>query len=53
MNFAAVDAAIEGIQEVKYPTKATSKTKRPPMVPTFAPEFVKIGDRRDHRRTRR
>ncbi len=41
MNFAAVDAAIEGIHEVKYPAQATAKTKRPPMVPTFAPEFVK------------
>jgi pyruvate-ferredoxin/flavodoxin oxidoreductase len=41
MNFAAVDAAIEGIHEVKYPAQATSKTKRPPMVPGFAPEFVK------------
>ncbi|MCM2270946.1 MAG: pyruvate:ferredoxin (flavodoxin) oxidoreductase [candidate division Zixibacteria bacterium] len=41
MNFAAVDAAIEGIHEVTYPAQATAKTKRPPMVPTFAPEFVK------------
>src|SRR5574339_258436 len=41
MNFAAVDAAIEGIHEVKYPAQATAKSKRPPMVPTFAPEFVK------------
>lgn len=40
MNFAAVDAAIEGIHEVKYPNKATSSVTRPPVVPVFAPEFV-------------
>ncbi len=40
MNFAAVDAAIEGIHEVKYPNKVTSAITRPPVVPVFAPEFV-------------
>ncbi len=40
MNFAAVDAAIEGIHEVKYPNKVTSSITRPPVVPVFAPEFV-------------
>jgi len=40
MNYAAVDAALENIHEVKYPNKATSKIKRPPIVPEHAPEFV-------------
>ncbi|MFH2036884.1 MAG: pyruvate:ferredoxin (flavodoxin) oxidoreductase [Candidatus Zixiibacteriota bacterium] len=40
MNFAAVDGAIENIHQVKYPNKATSKLKRPPIVPLDAPDFV-------------
>ncbi len=40
MNFAAVDAAMNHIEEVKYPNKATSETHRPPIVPEYAPEFV-------------
>jgi len=40
MNFAAVDGALNNIHEVKYPEKATSKIKKPPIVPEDAPEFV-------------
>ncbi len=40
MNFAAVDAAVDGIHEVKYPAKVSSETKRPPVVPIEAPAFV-------------
>jgi len=39
-NFAAVDHALEGLEEVKYPQKATSKVEVPPAVPEDAPEFV-------------
>jgi pyruvate-ferredoxin/flavodoxin oxidoreductase len=41
MNFSAVDGALESIQEVSVPDKATSTFKRPPVVPEDAPEFVK------------
>ncbi len=41
MNFAAVDGAIDHLHEVKYPARATSQIKRPPVVPAHAPEFVK------------
>ncbi|UCD94245.1 MAG: pyruvate:ferredoxin (flavodoxin) oxidoreductase, partial [Candidatus Zixiibacteriota bacterium] len=40
MNYAAVGAAVEGIEEVKYPDKATSKIRKPRPVPEHAPEFV-------------
>ena len=40
MNFSAVDGALNNIHEVKYPNKATSKLKKPPIVPPDAPEFV-------------
>ena len=40
-NFAAVDASIENLFEVKVPEKATSKTTRRPAVPSGAPDFVK------------
>lgn len=40
MNYASIDAAVENIHEVKYPSKATSKMSRPPAVPREAPEFV-------------
>ncbi len=39
MNLAAVDAAIKGLQKVEYPTKVTSKFKRPPVVPDEAPDL--------------
>jgi pyruvate-ferredoxin/flavodoxin oxidoreductase len=40
-NFAAVDASIENLFEVKVPAKATSKITRRPAVPNAAPAFVK------------
>ncbi len=40
-NFAAVDASIENLFEVKVPATATSKTTRRPAVPNEAPDFVK------------
>ena len=41
MNLRAVDAAINSIEEVKYPDKVTSKIHMRPPVPEDAPEFVK------------
>ncbi len=41
MNYAAVDGAVGALTEVKYPNKVTSKLSMPPIVPSFAPEFVK------------
>jgi pyruvate-ferredoxin/flavodoxin oxidoreductase len=41
MNMKAVDNAVERIEEVKYPDKATSKLRIKPPVPEEAPEFVK------------
>ncbi len=40
-NFAAVDAALDHLSEVKVPEKATSTFELPPVVPEDAPEFVK------------
>ncbi len=40
-NFAAVDATIESLFEVKVPAKVTSKITRRPVVPAQAPEFVR------------
>jgi pyruvate-ferredoxin/flavodoxin oxidoreductase len=40
-NFAAVDASIENLFEVKVPATATSKITRRPSVPAGAPDFVK------------
>jgi len=39
-NFAAVDATLEDLFEVKVPEKATSRFIMPPAVPPEAPEFV-------------
>ncbi|TNE61598.1 MAG: pyruvate:ferredoxin (flavodoxin) oxidoreductase [Bacteroidetes bacterium] len=39
-NFAAVDAALDHLEEVKVPKKVTSKRKLPPTVPAGAPAFV-------------
>ena len=39
-NFAAVDAALPNLYEVKVPREATSKLKLRPPVPAEAPEFV-------------
>jgi pyruvate-ferredoxin/flavodoxin oxidoreductase len=41
MNYAAVDAALKNIHEVKVPAKATSKIKMPPAVSKSAPKFVR------------
>jgi len=41
MNLKAVEAAINSIEEVKYPEKVTSKLHMKPPVPDDAPEFVK------------
>ncbi len=40
-NFAAVDAALAHLYKVIVPPTATSTFERPPVVPAFAPEFVK------------
>ncbi len=40
-NFAAVDAALSGLFEVKVPDRVTSKLRMVPPVPDSAPEFVK------------
>ena len=40
MNYAAVDAALAHLHEVRVPETATSVIKRPPAVPSEAPEFV-------------
>jgi pyruvate-ferredoxin/flavodoxin oxidoreductase len=41
MNFAAVDAAAKALKKVDYPHQVTSSIYMPPIVPDFAPEFVK------------
>jgi len=40
-NWSVIDKALEAIREVKIPGKVTATKKRPPVVPDFAPEFVK------------
>ena len=40
MNFEAVDQTLANLFEVKVPATATSKLKRPPIVPQEAPDFV-------------
>jgi pyruvate-ferredoxin/flavodoxin oxidoreductase len=40
-NFAAVDASLAHLFEVEVPAEVTSTYERPPVVPDFAPEFVK------------
>lgn len=40
-NFAAVDAALTHLHPVAVPETASSSFERPPIVPEFAPEFVK------------
>lgn len=40
-NFAAVDAALSHLYPVTVPAQATSTFERPPVVPEYAPEFVK------------
>ena len=40
MNFEAVDQTLANLHEVKVPAAATSKLRRPPIVPQEAPDFV-------------
>ena len=40
-NYAAVDAALDGLHEIKYPDHVTSTLEMKPPVPANAPEFVK------------
>jgi len=40
-NFAAVDAAVAHMHEVIVPDAPTSTFERPPVVPDYAPEFIK------------
>ncbi len=39
-NFAAIDLTLSNLFEVKVPAKVTSTIELPPVVPSFAPEFV-------------
>ncbi|MEW5873923.1 MAG: pyruvate:ferredoxin (flavodoxin) oxidoreductase [Candidatus Zixiibacteriota bacterium] len=41
MNYRAVDQTIANLHEVAVPAKATSTIEIPPVVPDFAPEFVR------------
>ncbi|MFV0335682.1 MAG: pyruvate:ferredoxin (flavodoxin) oxidoreductase [Tropicimonas sp.] len=41
MNHAAVDGALERLHEVEIPKRASSRFERPPIVPDFAPDFVR------------
>jgi pyruvate-ferredoxin/flavodoxin oxidoreductase len=41
MNYGAVDGAVAALHEVKIPAKVTATKQRPPIVPAFAPDFVK------------
>jgi len=40
-NYAAVDAAIDGLYRIETPERATSEREIPPPVPEEAPEFVR------------
>ncbi len=40
-NFAAVDAALAHMHEVLVPDEASSTFERPPVVPSYAPDFIK------------
>ena len=40
-NFAAVDASLENLHEVKVPAQATNKVSRRKSIPDAAPEFVR------------
>ncbi len=40
-NYAAVDASLDGLHEIKYPNKVTSTISMQSPVPADAPEFVK------------
>jgi len=40
-NYAAIDAALDGLHQVQVPGQITSGFERPPVVPDTAPDFVK------------
>lgn len=40
-NYAAVDASIQNLHQVSLTPEATSTFERPPIVPDFAPEFIR------------
>ncbi len=40
-NFAAVDAAVSHLHKIDVPGQVTSTIEKPPIVPDFAPDFVK------------
>jgi len=40
-NYAAIDAALQGLHQVRVPDRADSGFERPPVVPADAPEFVR------------
>ncbi len=40
-NYAAIDAALDGLHQVHVPGHTTSSFERPPVVPADAPEFVR------------
>ena len=41
MNYRAIDAAVDGLQEVTVPDRPAGKMTKPPTVPAHAPDFVK------------
>ncbi|MBI5869296.1 MAG: 4Fe-4S dicluster domain-containing protein, partial [candidate division Zixibacteria bacterium] len=41
MNFRSADQTIQNLHEVKVPSEASSTIELPPVVPDFAPEFVR------------
>ncbi|MFA6469188.1 MAG: pyruvate:ferredoxin (flavodoxin) oxidoreductase [Bacteroidota bacterium] len=41
MNYAAVDGTIENLFKVDYPNELTSTIQLPPVVPDYAPDFIK------------
>jgi pyruvate-ferredoxin/flavodoxin oxidoreductase len=40
-NYAAIDAALDGLHQAQIPGQVTSAFERPPVVPVGAPEFVR------------
>lgn len=41
MNYDAVDRTLENLQQVHYPNELTSTIQLPPVVPDYAPDFIK------------
>ncbi|MEN8171193.1 MAG: pyruvate:ferredoxin (flavodoxin) oxidoreductase [Pseudomonadota bacterium] len=40
MNFAAIDASVDGLQQITIPDSVNSKIEKPPTVAAHAPEFI-------------